>query len=62
MKRKYIVPAITETMVDAWTTFLDNLSFTIGDDPHGGWSDAKERVSQEWNDTTCSDPWANGLW
>ena len=57
-----MVPAITETMADAWTTFLDNLSFTVGDDPHGGWSDAKERDDREWDDASCPDPWSRGLW
>lgn len=47
MKRKYIVPTFSETMVEVWTTFLDNLSFTIGDNPHGGWSDAKVRENED---------------
>ena len=47
MKRKYIVPTFSKTMVEVWTTFLDNLSFTIGDDPHGGWSDGKERENYD---------------
>ncbi|MCR4613200.1 MAG: hypothetical protein K5778_04285 [Bacteroidaceae bacterium] len=59
MKPKYTVPTVHQTTVEARGMFFENISFPVGTDPHGGWSDAKVR-DQQMPDT--EDPWQKGLW
>lgn len=54
-----MVPTVHETAVAARTMFFENISFPVGTDPRGGWSDAKERDSQS---PDATDPWSKGLW
>ena len=61
MKRKYIVPTVTIAAVDTLTRFLETISFQVGPDPHGGWSDAKGREDIH-NESKLTDPWTQGLW
>ena len=59
MKLKNIVPTVHKTTVEARGMFFENISFPVGTDPHGGWSDAKGRDQQT---TDADDPWSKGLW
>lgn len=61
MKREYQVPKSTTTDVDTQTMYLDNISFTVGTDPRGGWSDSKQRDGEA-SDADTPDSWSQGLW
>ena len=66
MKQKYIIPTVEISAVAARAMFMENVSFTIdSNDPRGGWSDAKGRLSDEELEEILGqqkDGWNGGLW
>ena len=60
MKRTYLTPVVDTSAMETRTIYLDEtFSFPVEPDPHGGWSDAKQR-EDDMADTT--DTWSKGLW